>query len=295
MSAEAGLGRTVRTETILPGVTMSAPAVLPAPRAPLPPTARQSRVDEAHDFWRYRATGDTAVRDRLIERALPLAHQVARRYQRSGEPFDDLLQVARLGLCKAVERFDPAREVAFSTYAVPTMVGEIKRHFRDTGWAIHVPRSLQERVLKVEQAGKALSSRLGRAPTVAEIAEATQLDVEMALEALEAASAYEARSLDAPAPADDQEGRAYVETLGADDDSYELVDDRGAVAEAMRTLPVRERRILYMRFMEDMTQSEIADRVGVSQMQVSRLLRRSLAQLREVAETAPPAPAPADA
>jgi RNA polymerase sigma-B factor len=263
---------------------MSAPAVLPPPSAP----HRRSRAaSEADDFRRYRATGDTAVRDRLIERALPLAHQVARRYQRSGEPFDDLLQVARLGLCKAVERFDPARGLAFSTYAVPTMVGEIKRHFRDTGWAIHVPRSLQERVLKVEQAGKALSSKLGRAPTVDEIAEATHMDVETALEALEAASAYEARSLDAPAPADDQDGRSYIETLGVRDDAYELVDDRGAVASAMRTLPVRERRILHMRFMEDMTQSEIAERIGVSQMQVSRLLRRSLNRLREVAEAEP--------
>lgn len=258
---------------------------------PAPASARTRRTrDEAQAFHRYQATGDTAIRDELIERALPLAHQVARRYHRSGEPFDDLLQVARLGLCKAVERFDPARGVAFSTYAVPTMVGEIKRHFRDTGWAIHVPRSLQERVLKVEQASKALSSRLGRAPTVDEIAEATGMDLELALEALEAASAYEARSLDAPAPADDQEGRSYGDTIGGADDGYELVDDRGAVAVAMRTLPVRERRILHMRFMQDMTQSEIAERIGVSQMQVSRLLRRSLNKLREHADQ-PPAPA----
>ncbi|HVE68123.1 MAG TPA: SigB/SigF/SigG family RNA polymerase sigma factor [Solirubrobacteraceae bacterium] len=256
------------------------------------PTVQRRTRDEAQAFRRYRATGDTAVRDELIERALPLAHQVARRYHRSGETFDDLLQVARLGLCKAVERFDPERELAFSTYAVPTMVGEIKRHFRDTGWAIHVPRSLQERALKVEQATKTLSSRLGRAPTVDELAEATGMDVELALEALEAASAYEARSLDAPAPGDDQEGRSYVETLGRRDDGYELVDDRGAVADAMRTLPLRERRILHMRFMQDMTQSEIAERVGVSQMQVSRLLRRSLSQLREHADADPQPPRP---
>src|SRR5687768_14246946 len=271
------------------GGTMSATATTTttstgAPARPRPP-------GELADFRLYRETGDTAIRDRLIESALPLAHQVARRYNRSGEPFDDLLQVARLGLCKAVERFDPSREVAFSTYAVPTMVGEIKRHFRDTGWAIHVPRSLQERVLKVEQASKALSSRLGRAPTVAELAEATEMDVELTLEALEAASAYETRSLDAPAPADDQEGRSYGETLGGEDAGFELVDDRRAVADAMRTLPLRERRILHMRFIEDMTQSEIAEQVGVSQMQVSRLLRRSLHKLREVAE-AEPEPAP---
>ncbi|MDX6697088.1 MAG: polymerase sigma-B factor [Solirubrobacteraceae bacterium] len=270
---------------------MSATAVLPHS----PARSKSTVLHEAHAFRRYRATGDTAIRDELIERALPLAHQVARRYHRSGEPFDDLLQVARLGLCKAVERFDPAREVAFSTYAVPTMVGEIKRHFRDTGWAIHLPRSLQERVLKVESASKALSSKLGRAPTVAEIAEATDMELELALEALEAASAYEARSLDAPAPADDQEGRSYAETIGGRDEAYELVEDRGAVADAMRTLPQRERRILHMRFLQDMTQSEIAERVGVSQMQVSRLLRRSLAQLREVAESTPTAVPPAAA
>jgi RNA polymerase sigma-B factor len=267
---------------------MTATATLPTPISPDRP---RRHLDEAMEFRRYRRTGDTAIRDQLIERALPLAHQVARRYHRSGEPFDDLLQVARLGLCKAVERFDADRGVAFSTYAVPTMVGEIKRYFRDTGWAIHVPRSLQERVLKVESASKALSSRLGRAPTVAELAEATEMDVEQALEALEAASAYEARSLDAPAPADDQDGRAYADTLGDTDDAYELVEDRGAVAQAMRTLPLRERRILHMRFMEDMTQSEIAERIGVSQMQISRLLRRSLHKLREEAEAEPAAPA----
>ena len=255
-------------------VTTLAPTAAPGPNR---------AVADALEFRRYRHTGDTAIRDHLIERALPLAHQVARRYQRSGEPFDDLLQVARLGLCKAVERFDPARGVAFSTYAVPTMVGELKRHFRDTGWAIHVPRSLQERVLKVEQTGKALSSRLGRAPTVQELAAAAQMDPEQALEALEAASAYETRSLDAPAPTDDQEGRSYAETIGGRDDAYELVEDRGAVAKAMRVLPLREQRILHMRFMEDMTQSEIAAHIGVSQMQISRLLRRSLRTLREEA------------
>ena len=248
-----------------------------------PPRSRPRARDEAGEFRHYGRTGETHLRDRLIERALPLAHQVARRYHRSGEPFDDLLQVARLGLCKAVERFDPDRGVAFSTYAVPTMVGEIKRHFRDTGWAIHVPRSLQERVLKVEQAGKALSSRLGRAPTVEELAAAAEMDVEATLEAMEAASAYETRSLDAPAPAEDQDGRSYGDTIGDRDGGYELVEDRGAVAAAMRALPVRERRILHMRFIEDMTQSEIAERVGVSQMQISRLLRRSLQQLREEA------------
>jgi RNA polymerase sigma-B factor len=235
------------------------------------------------DFRRYQETGDPDIRDALIERALPLAHQVARRYGRTSEPLDDLVQVARLGLVKAVDRFDPDRGTAFSTYAVPTMVGEIKRYFRDTGWAVHMPRSLQERVLCIEQAEKKLGSRLGRAPSVDELAQTAEMSTEEALEAMEAAGAFEARSLEAPAPAEDQEGRAYVETLGSFDERFELVEDGDAVAGALRVLPVRERRILHMRFIREMTQSEIAERIGVSQMQISRLLRRSLQQLRDQA------------
>ncbi len=247
----------------------------------------RGQAEELEDFRRLRATGDPAIRDSLVERALPLAHQVARRYMRGGEPFDDLLQVARLGLVKAVDRFDPAREVAFSTYAVPTMVGEIKRHFRDTGWALHLPRSLQERVLKVEQSEKFLSGRMGRNPTVAELAEHAEMDQELVLEAIQASSAYETRSLDAPAPTEDDEGRTYADTMGNADDRFEFVDDCDAVGRAMKSLPVRERRILHMRFMEDLTQSEIAQRIGVSQMQISRLLRRALTELREGSESEP--------
>jgi RNA polymerase sigma-B factor len=257
-----------------------------SPPTPVPERGHAAELDE---FRRYQATGDARVRDGLVERALPLAHQIARRYVRTGDQFDDVLQVARLGLVKAVSRFDPDRGVAFSTYAVPTMVGEIKRHFRDTGWSVHVPRSLQERVLKVEQAEKTLSGRLGRAPTVGELAELLELDQEEVLAAMEAGSAYEARSLDAPAPTEEDEGRTYADTLGRGEDRYELVEDLSAVSAAVRCLPARERRILHMRFMEDMTQSEIAGRIGVSQMQVSRLLRRALTQLREVAD--PPTPA----
>jgi RNA polymerase sigma-B factor len=238
---------------------------------------------DIEEFHRYQATGDVAIRDRLIEAALPLAHQVARRYQRSSEPLDDIVQVARLGLVKAVERFDPSRGVAFSTYAVPTMLGEIKRHFRDTGWSVHMPRSLQERVFHIERSEKALFARLGRAPSVEELAEQADLTVEDTLEAMEAATAYDARSLDAPAPSD-ADAPSYGDTLGNVDAGFELVEDRGAVRAALRVLPLRERRILHMRFVEDMTQAQIAAQVGVSQMQVSRLLRRSLQQLREVAE-----------
>jgi RNA polymerase sigma-B factor len=244
----------------------------------------RGHTEELDAFRRLRATGDDAIRQELIERALPLAHQVARRYLRGGEPFEDLLQVARLGLVKAVDRFEPGRGLAFSTYAVPTMVGEIKRHFRDTCWAIHLPRSLQERVLKVEQAERELSGRVGRAPTVAELAEHAHITEEEALEALEAASAFDTRSLDAPAPAEDDEGRSHVETIGDVDEGFGLVEDLGAVRVAMQSLPARERRILHMRFMGDMTQSEIAKRIGVSQMQISRLIRRALRTLRDEAE-----------
>jgi RNA polymerase sigma-B factor len=249
---------------------------------------------DIEEFRRYRRTGDVAIRDRLIEGALPLAHQVARRYQRSSEPLDDIVQVARLGLVKAVERFDPDRGLAFSTYAVPTMLGEIKRYFRDTGWAVHMPRSLQERVFLIERAEKALHGRLSRAPSVDELAEQAELTVEETLEAMEAATAYDARSLDAPAPAGTAERPSYGETLGGEDAGFELVEDRGAVRAAMRVLPRRERRILHMRFVQDMTQAEIAAQVGVSQMQVSRLLRRSLRELREAADAPPAALADAD-
>jgi RNA polymerase sigma-B factor len=251
------------------------------------PARKRTQAEEAEAYRQLRQTNDPRLRDELIERALPLAHDIARRYVRSGESFDDLLQVARLGLVKAVDRFDPERNLAFSTYAVPTMVGEIKRYFRDTRWALRVPRSLQERVLEVEKTEKVLSARLNRAPTVTELAAQLELEEEEVLEAMAAASAFDTRSLDAPAPADDDQGRSYVETMGRSDDRFELVDDCDAVASAMRTLPVREQRIIDMRFFQDMTQSEIARRVGVSQMQISRILRRALADLRQRAESPP--------
>jgi RNA polymerase sigma-B factor len=258
---------------------MSASTTLGAPARP-----DHLAPDPLSEFCRYRDTKDPALRERLIEAALPLAHQVARRYRHSHESLDDVIQVARLGLVKAVDRFDPSRGVAFSTYAVPTMVGEIKRYFRDTGWAVHVPRSLQERVQKVEKVRSRLADVLGRSPTVDEIADEAELSVEEVLQAMEAAAAYDARSLDAPAPDPDDDAPSYADTLGTADDGYELVEDRGAVHAALKVLPMRERRILHMRFAGDMTQAEIAAQVGVSQMQVSRLLRRSLRALREEAD-----------
>ena len=235
---------------------------------------------------RYHQRGDRAARDELVQRLLPLARRIARRYRRSDEPLDDLEQVATLGLIKAIDRFDPAREVAFSSFAVPTMLGEIKRHFRDNGWAVHVPRGMQERVMKVDGALREISRREGRTPSAEEVALATELSVEEVLEALEAGTAYDAVSLDAHRFGDDQEGDTYADFVGAEDERFDLVEYGVTIAPTLQALPARDRAVLHLRFGEDLTQAEIATRVGVSQMHVSRLIRRSLERLRAVAEHA---------
>jgi RNA polymerase sigma-B factor len=235
-------------------------------------------------FTSWQRDGDVAARDTLVERFMPLARSLARRYDRSSEPFDDLVQVACLGLVKAVDRFDVERGHAFASFAVPTILGELKRYFRDSGWAVHVPRGPQERALKVEEAQQRLTLRSGRAPTVSEIAEYLEMSIEDVLGALQAGQAYDALSLDAPRPSHDGDSEPYGESLGEEDDRFELIDADVTVAEALRHLPQRERRVLQLRFVEDLTQTEIAKRVGVSQMQVSRLLRRALEQLREITD-----------
>jgi RNA polymerase sigma-B factor len=189
-----------------------------------------------------------------------------------------------LGLVKAVDRFDVERGHAFASFAVPTILGELKRYFRDSGWAVHVPRGAQERALKVEQAQQRLTVRHGRAPTVAEIAQYLELSIEDVLGALQAAQAYDALSLDTPQPSQNSDIDGYGDSLGSDDERLELVDADVTVAAALRHLPERERRVLQLRFVKDLTQTEIAARVGVSQMQVSRLLRRSLGRLREIVD-----------
>lgn len=214
---------------------------------------------------------------------LPVVRQLARRYQRGSEQLDDLVQVGSLGLVKAIERFDIDRGSPFMRYAVPTVLGEIKRHFRDTGWAAHVPRGMQERVMEVKRAIEDLSSTLGRSPSPAEIAERIDMDREDVLDAMEAATAYAAVSLDAPRPGDDGERESYAESIGDDDEQYEFVEDLATVMPALDVLPQRERLIVQLRFVDDLTQSEIAERIGVSQMHVSRLLRRALARVRTVA------------
>ena len=221
------------------------------------------------------------VRDALVEQHLPLVEHLARRFRNRGEQYDDLVQVATIGLIKSVDRFDPERGVEFSTYATPTIVGEIKRHFRDKGWAVRVPRRLQELRLSLTTATAELSQRNGRAPTVAELAKQLGVSEEEVLEGLESANAYSTLSLDAGDQGGDDEGMAVVDTLGIEDEALEGVEYRESLRPLLDQLPPREKKILLLRFFRNMTQSEIAREVGISQMHVSRLLARTLAQLRE--------------
>ena len=233
---------------------------------------------------RYHQHGDAAAREELVERFLPLARQLARRYQRTNEPLDDLMQVASVGLVKAIDRFDPERGTAFSTYAVPTILGELKRYFRDSGWAVHVPRGMQERVMKLDTAAQELHRRIGRSPSPKELGTELGLSEEEVLEAMEAASAYDAVSLEQQKGDPDESKDTFQDSLGTEEERYELVEYGAAIAPTLKALTPRERLILHLRFVEDLTQSEIAERIGVSQMHVSRLIRRSLTRLRAVAD-----------
>lgn len=222
-------------------------------------------------------------RESLVEQYIGLVEFLARRFRNRGEALDDLVQVGMLGLLKAIDRFDLDREVEFSTYATPTIVGEIKRHFRDKGWAVRVPRRLQERHLEITKVVGRLNQELGRSPTVAEIAEVTGLNDEEVLEGLEIAHAYNFSSLDAPI--DDEDGTtSFADQLGGEDEKLENLEYRASLAPELEKLPQRERTILFYRFFRGMTQSEIADRLGISQMHVSRLLNRTLVQLRGALE-----------
>ena len=231
-------------------------------------------------FERYLATRDTQVRDDLVCAHENLAIYLARKFGDRGEPLEDVIQVAQIGLLKAIARFDPARGIEFTTYATPTIVGEIKRHFRDKGWAVRVPRRLQELKLALAKAIGELAQNLGRAPTVAELAGHLQMSEEEVLEGLESANAYSTVSLDAPDSGDD-DAPAVAESLGMVDDALEGVEYRESLKPLLEQLPPREKRILLLRFFGNMTQSQIATELGISQMHVSRLLARTLAQLRD--------------
>src|SRR4051812_256039 len=257
------------TLAVQPALRFAPPVLRSAPGA-------DSRQRERELFLRYHATGDMEARAELCQRFLPLARRLARKYERMNEPFDDLLQVASVGLVKAIDRYEPNHGTAFASYAVPTILGELKRYFRDAGWSVHVPRGVQERVLRVNQAIEKLSPALGRSPTPTEIARHLKEGLEDVLEALEAGGAYNTISLEAPLGSDDPDGGTYADSVGAIDDDYEKVELGDTIDRAMAAVPERERMILHLRFTEGLTQSEIAERLGISQMHVSRLIRRTL-------------------
>ena len=237
-------------------------------------------LDESKLLERFAATRDVAAREALIERFMPLARRLAARYRGGREPFEDLVQVASIGLVKAIDRFDPERGVGFASYAAPTILGELRRHFRDRGWAVHVPRDLKERIAMVDRAAADLSGDIGHAPSVNEIAEHLRLSAEEVLDAMEASQAHHAISLDAPQHGEDSEFSPIADRLGGDDPSFNTVEYGAAIESVMRSLSERDRMVLHLRFVEDLTQSQIAERIGVSQMHVSRILRATLAKLR---------------
>ena len=228
-------------------------------------------------FAEFADTRDPKLRDRLVEQHLGLAHQLARRYGNRGETQDDLVQVASVALIHAVDRFDPSRGFEFSTFATRTILGELKRHFRDKGWAVRAPRRIQELYLELSAATEELTQQLGHPPTIGQLASRTGATEDAVLEALEAGQGYRANSIDAP---DRQEG-TIASRLGDIDAGFEGTEDHEVLVEAMATLPERERHIVRLRFVEGMTQSQIAAEIGVSQMHVSRLLAASLATLRK--------------
>jgi RNA polymerase sigma-B factor len=234
--------------------------------------------DEAVQALFAAMPGDENAKEEIVRRYQPLVEYLARRFAGRGEPLEDLVQVANIGLLGAIERFDPAREVRFSTYAAATMIGELKRHFRDKGWTIRVPRRLQELGLRINRSLSAISQELGRSPTITEIAERLEVSEEEVVEAMEAAQAYSTVSLDTPI---NEEGTTAIDLLGGHDDSVELLEGWASLAPVIRDLPARERRVLYLRFFSGLTQSEIAEEIGVSQMHVSRILSQTLKLLRE--------------
>jgi RNA polymerase sigma-B factor len=258
--------------------------------AGLSASAPRHRLTEARPpttselFARWRIARDDAAREELVRRHLSLAHKLASRYKRTQEPFDDLFQVASLGLLKAIDRFDPDRGIAFSSFAVPTMLGELKRHFRDKGFAVHLPRGLQELVLRVQEAEREFGSRLGRSPTVDELAGYLDADEETVLEALQALVARRAVSLDTPAHVNNGDELTAIrhDTVGVEDDRYALIETAASLAGAARALGSSDRQVLALYVGHGLIQREIAERIGVSQMQVSRILRRAKERLRAV-------------
>jgi len=239
------------------------------------PFDARERDELRRKFHEYAQSRDRGLRDELVTAHMGLAEYLARRFTNRGEPLDDLVQVAALGLLKAVDRFDPERGLEFSTYATPTIVGELKRHFRDKGWAVRVPRRVQELHLRMGTVVNSLSQELGRSPTIPEIAKRAEVSVDEVLEAMEAGRAYRFSSIDAPAGDDDDRTASPAAAhLGEDDSGLAEVEQRMLLSPLIASLPKREQMIIHLRFFRGMTQSEIAARLGISQMHVSRLLAR---------------------
>jgi RNA polymerase sigma-B factor len=244
-----------------------------------PVANERAREEDRALLRRYHERGDTGAREQLIQRHLPLVRSLARRYAGRGESLEDIEQVGAIGLIKAIDRFELARDVSLATYATPNVVGEIKRHFRDKGWAVRVPRALQELNASMSGAIERLTVKLSRSPSIAEIAAELETTPEQVLEALEVGSAYSTVSLSS-GPSGEEE-LDPLETIGSEDEEFERSEQRAALAPALERLPAREREILRMRFEEGLPQTQIAQRVGLSQMHVSRLIRKSLAVMRE--------------
>jgi RNA polymerase sigma-B factor len=240
------------------------------------------KLESRELFRRWCKLKERSARDELVERFLPLARKLAHRYRGAHEPYDDLLQVASLGLVKAIDRFDFERGTAFSSFAVPTILGELKRYFRDLGWSVHVPRGAQERALKVDETKQKLTTKRGRPPTVPELAEYLEISIEEVLDGLETAGAHHSVSLDAPQSDEDGAATTLASSFGQDDERFALIEDGLTIASVAEQLPLNERRVLHLRFVEDLTQTQIAEQIGVSQMQVSRILRHALGRLNEL-------------
>jgi RNA polymerase sigma-B factor len=231
---------------------------------------------------RYHEEGDLAAREQLIEQYMSLVRSLARRYSYRGEQLEDLVQIGAIGLIKAIDRFDVNRGVELTTYATPNIIGEIKRHFRDRGWSVRVPRGLQELNIQLSRLIEELTVEHGRSPTIPELAKAASVTDEEVLEALESGRAYSSLSLSAGSGGHDEDGELDpLESLGTEEHQYEVSEDRAVLAPGFRVLDERERRILHLRFFEGLTQSQIAQQIGISQMHVSRLIRRSLEKIRE--------------
>src|SRR5215210_437296 len=254
----------------------------------LEPTVRsrrpaRDRRRETMLFRRYCTTRDPSLREELVRTYLPLARTIARRYESRRIPLEDLMQVAAIGLMKAIDRYEPARGTAFSSYAVPTMVGEVQRHFRDHSWGVRPPRELQERAQRVMNATRELATQLGRAPTAGELAARLHLSLEQVVDALQACEARDLTSLDRPRTVGDDTESTIGDTMGREDPGFERAEQGATADHLMRVLDEREREILRLRFHEDLTQAEIGERIGCSQMHVSRLVRGALAKLSAVA------------